>query len=281
MFPIFRAWVLVVLALLPTNVFGQMRFGRLPKLVTVCDIIFDLPDVEGKNEAVVGRIYFDGEGRWLQVDDCGVKLLSYKRPNSLWLDCCHADTGAPTSSFPVDHSVLVERIEHLRKLDTNRLNHTWTVVFGRVETPQHPRGHEDEGFHGSPAQLVIRETNELNFTDDGEPTQAVEICGNCPPGAIELLQRIIGEVVDDSGAGIANAKVTLYGDNDRRLTTLVTIDAKGEFNFFIDQDRVFRVVAEAACFSPTSVAGIAQKGSGTIVLPPITLQSKPGPDCAK
>lgn len=83
---------------------------------------------------------------------------------------------------------------------------------------------------------------------------------------------ITGFVVDASGAVIPGAKVSLFRSADNVPIAVAKTDGKGEFQFLLREDREFKLVAEATCFKPTSVEGIAAKREGSTQLPPIILQ---------
>ena len=100
MFPALRAvFFFGSVALIHAVASGQTRTDDPLKPVTVCEILFNQPNFEGKNVAVLGRTYFNGGGRWLRVDDCGQKLVTegYQWPNSIWLDCRNSQGDYLTS----------------------------------------------------------------------------------------------------------------------------------------------------------------------------------------
>jgi len=86
---------------------------------------------------------------------------------------------------------------------------------------------------------------------------------------------ITGTVTDPSGAVIVAAKVSLFRDSESVPVAITKTDDFGKFEFFSREDRVFRLVAEANLFNPTTVENIVIKQARSTEVPPIILQVAP------
>ena len=197
--------------LISTTVFcgvavAQEKSSETPlKPVTVCEILANPQQFNGRAVAALGRFDYTDEGEWLSEDDCGAKLVTggYTWPNIIWLDCCYET--APDhlqGALVVDDSALNEKLQEVRK--TTQLKYQkrivffvkpqktgaisewrdvkdqWAVVYGRLETRQDlqpPTGsgpYRDWGngfghLGAAPVQLVIKQKNILRFADDSPP----------------------------------------------------------------------------------------------------------------
>jgi hypothetical protein len=83
---------------------------------------------------------------------------------------------------------------------------------------------------------------------------------------------ITGTVKNASGAVIPGAKVSLVRTTDNVPIAVTKTDAKGEFQFFLEEIQEIKLVAEALCLTPTVVKGVAGKHDEATKLPPIILQ---------
>lgn len=84
--------------------------------------------------------------------------------------------------------------------------------------------------------------------------------------------NLTGTVTDASGALIPGAKVSLFRNAESVPIAVTTTDRNGKFEISLREKGVFKVVAEATCFKPTTVEGIAGKRDDGTQLPPIILQ---------
>jgi hypothetical protein len=171
--------------------------------VTVCEVLSNPQQFNGKNMAILGRFSTTDEGLWLDEDDCGRRLVTegFTWPNAIWLACCYQPAPDPPSgSLLLDEAVLSNILTQVRKTTRLRLvkrlvgsgvvkngtvepgpsewrdvREDWAVAYGRLETrsePQVVRGRDGQlrgfGFghlNGAPAQLVIKQKYVRTFSD--------------------------------------------------------------------------------------------------------------------
>jgi hypothetical protein len=195
----------IAAALLPGFVEQQeTEHGRLVPL-TVCEVLANPLQFNGKDLAVLGRFGITDEGRWLSEDDCGRRLVTkgFTWPNLIWVECCYQPApDPPTGSLLLDEAALAEKLRQVRKTTQLRLvkrwvgsgvvkngvavptssgwqdvREDWAVAYGRLETrgePQVVRGGDGQlrgfGFGhlaAAPVQLIIKQKHVQTISDAG------------------------------------------------------------------------------------------------------------------
>jgi len=89
----------------------------------------------------------------------------------------------------------------------------------------------------------------------------------------ETKVRLVGTVVDQSGGGIKDSRITLYeiGRDDPTAETHPN-DNGGKFEFSVKRNRSYRLVAESVCMGPKVVERVDLRSDGDTQLPPIVLK---------
>jgi hypothetical protein len=108
--------------------------------VGVCDVLRDLPKMEGKEVAVVGRYSFRAEGRWMSEQACYAPSDgAAATPAELWLVEGAHEAPKPPSQFEIDNIALHKKLAEIRRhtsLGKFRFGtpdyDRWAVVYGRV-----------------------------------------------------------------------------------------------------------------------------------------------------
>jgi hypothetical protein len=120
----------------------------------VCEVLRDLPALEGKSVAVVGRYSFRGSGRWVGEESC---TPSVTVPLQLWVVEDLKSGPKPPENFELDAVALNRKFTELRRrtpLGKFRFGtpdyDRWAVIYGRVEA------RKGEDTKKAPANLVIR-----------------------------------------------------------------------------------------------------------------------------
>jgi hypothetical protein len=151
-------------------------------VLTVCEVLSDLPRYEGTTVIVVGRVSSSMEGIWLD-EECGIKVLNGDREfqPSIWL-AWGVDYLAPPPQMPRgfrwNKSLLRQKLEQVKRTTRLRVykgakGDEWLALFGRLETrlPRRIKIGEDrygyaDGFGheaSSPAQLVAPASGYLHL----------------------------------------------------------------------------------------------------------------------
>ncbi len=149
-----RVFILAALLALPLRSAGPV----VP--VTVCEVLAKLPELEGKDVAVLGRYSFRKDGRWIGEQSCGA---ADPRP-LLWLTEDSEVAPKPPADFELNGAILNQKFAALTKhtaLGKFRFGtpdyDRWAVVFGRVV----PRKGNDAAK--APADLVFRGSGVVIF----------------------------------------------------------------------------------------------------------------------
>jgi hypothetical protein len=89
----------------------------------------------------------------------------------------------------------------------------------------------------------------------------------------ETKVRLVGTVVDQSGGGIKDSRITLYeiGRDDPTAETHPNANG-GKFEFSVRRNRSYRLVAESVCMTPKVVERVDLRSDGDTQLPPIELR---------
>ncbi len=143
-----------------------LAFGQSPKpvpstpeplqLVTVCEVLKNLQQFNGKDVAVIGRFDATDEGFWLSEDECGQKFTTGDRtwPNSIWIECCHSDEPGRSKPPVFGKEELNNKLQQLRtttalgrrpyfvttwsgKLKWVTQDDRWLIAIGRIEGRDH------------------------------------------------------------------------------------------------------------------------------------------------
>jgi hypothetical protein len=122
--------------------------------VSVCEVVRDLPAMEGRSIAIVGRYSFRDSGIVLAEQSCEPPAAA---PAQLRLREDTRDGPKPSGNLEIDGATLRRKLAELRKRTTLakfRFGSTdydrWAVVYGRVETSK------SAGTNSAPAILVFR-----------------------------------------------------------------------------------------------------------------------------
>jgi hypothetical protein len=120
----------------------------------VCEVLRDLPAMEGKNVAVIGRYSFRTTGRWVDEQSCAPPVTV-----PLQLSIVEDSKGAPKppDNFELDgvelkrKFVALQRRTPLGKFRFGTPDYDrWAVIYGRVE------GRKGDDAKKAAANLVIR-----------------------------------------------------------------------------------------------------------------------------
>lgn len=134
-----------------------------PPLVplTVCEVLHDLPALDGKTIAVVGRYSFRQNGRWMGEQACEA---SPSTPPMIWLAEDAKGAPKPPDDFELDavalHRKFVELQRHtsLAKIKFGNPDYDrWAMVYGRIET------RKGEAMKQAAASLIFRGSGALVF----------------------------------------------------------------------------------------------------------------------
>jgi hypothetical protein len=191
----------VCIIVMVTGLAAQATNGTV-KLVTVCDILGDAAQYDGKTVAVLGRAdcspNLTDTSCFLAEDQCTQPLVThgYRWPTKIWLQCAYGDEFSPQLSrekLLIDELAIAEKLAVVRrstKLGVHRemvfstedktprwanLRDEWGVAYGLIVfRPKLKPGDncsDDAGCGGwneTPVMLVVR--TELNnfktFPDD-------------------------------------------------------------------------------------------------------------------
>jgi len=153
-----------------------MAHAQQIPVLTVCEVLHELPKYNGKLVIVVGRVFFTFEGTFMN-EDCGpggTTTVQGKR----WLSMIAF--GSPETGGPVvvrwDHDVLsqklnqVQQTTHLESPSSSPLGDRWSAVCGRLEAPQKLRppnrskSHPGNGYgaNGS-VPAALHKVQDYNF----------------------------------------------------------------------------------------------------------------------
>jgi hypothetical protein len=111
--------------------------------LTVCEVLKDVPTVDGKSLAVLGRFSFRRDGRTLNEESCGTNPEpgAPPPPNAIRLTDDTKNGPKPPEVFALDAGAVNRKLkaiqEHTR-LHTFRFGTAdydrWAVVYGRIES---------------------------------------------------------------------------------------------------------------------------------------------------
>jgi hypothetical protein len=139
-----------------------------PPLVplTVCEILHDLPALDGKTVVVVGRYSFRQNGRWMGEQSCQAAPAT---PPLIWLTEDARDAPKPPGDFELDAAVLrrkfldIQRRTALAKLKFGNPEYDrWAMVYGRIEA------RKGEAQKQAAANLIFRGSGVLVFLTPDE-----------------------------------------------------------------------------------------------------------------
>jgi hypothetical protein len=120
----------------------------------VCEVLHDLPALEGKNVAVIGRYSFRENGRWVAEPSCAPPVTV---PPQLWLVEDLKGGPKPPGNFELDGVALNRKfVELQRRAPLGKFRFgtpdydRWAVIYGRVEA------RKGEDSKRAAANLIIR-----------------------------------------------------------------------------------------------------------------------------
>jgi hypothetical protein len=133
-----------------------------PPLVplTACEVVRDLPALEGKPAAVLGRYSFRQNGRWIGEQEC--TPAGTDQPQLFLME----DVAAPRppESYELDGVAVDRKLAEVRRHTTlgkfrfgSPDYDRWAVVYGRIE------GRKGEDAKKAPANLVFRGSGVVIF----------------------------------------------------------------------------------------------------------------------
>jgi hypothetical protein len=135
---------------------GGATFSADPPILPlgVCEVLRDLPALEGKSVAVIGRYSFREKGRWVAEESCSPPVTV---PPELWLLEDLKGGPKPPGNFELDGVVLNRKFVELQRhspLGKFRFGtpeyDRWAVIYGRVEA------RKGEDAKKAAANLVFR-----------------------------------------------------------------------------------------------------------------------------
>ncbi|HXB69602.1 MAG TPA: hypothetical protein VNY05_15230 [Candidatus Acidoferrales bacterium] len=159
------------LALVSVMLFGLLcAFAPAaePPLVplTVCEVLHDLPALDGKTIVVVGRYSFRQNGRWMGEQSC---QAAPSAPPLLWLTEDAKGAPKPPGDFELDAAALhrkfaaIQSHTSLAKLKFGNPEYDrWAMVYGRIET------RKGEALKQAAASLIFRGSGVLVFLSPDE-----------------------------------------------------------------------------------------------------------------
>jgi len=120
----------------------------------VCEVLRDLPALEGKTVAVIGRYSYRESGRWVAEQTCTPPVTG---PLQLWVVEDSSAGPKPPDDFQLDGVVLKKKFDELQRrtpLGKFRFGSSdydrWAVIYGRVEV------RKGDDAKKAAANLVIR-----------------------------------------------------------------------------------------------------------------------------
>ena len=133
-----------------------------PPLVplTACEVMHDLPALDGKPAAVLGRYSFRQTGRWIGEQEC--TPAGADQPQILLVE----DSAAPRppDSYELDAAAVDRKFADVRRHTTlgkfrfgSPEYDRWAVVYGRIES------RKGEDAKKAPANLVFRGSGVVIF----------------------------------------------------------------------------------------------------------------------
>jgi hypothetical protein len=139
-----------------------------PPLVplTVCEVLHDLPALDGKTVVVLGRYSFRQNGRWMAEQGCEAPPAT---PPLIWLTEDAKAAPKPPGDFELDAITLqrkfanIQRHTSLAKLKFGNPEYDrWAMVYGRIEA------RKGEALKQAAANLVFRGNGVLVFLTPDE-----------------------------------------------------------------------------------------------------------------
>jgi hypothetical protein len=137
--------------------------------LTVCEIVADLPALDGKVLAVIGRYSFRATGRWMAEQTCDApgptpELTMVEDPK---------EAPKPPEHLNLDSAALKKKFMVVQKRSTlvnfrfgTSDYDRWAVVYGRVERKASDGA--ADAAHKSPANLVFRGSSVIIVITPGE-----------------------------------------------------------------------------------------------------------------
>ena len=133
-----------------------------PPLVplTACEVLHDLPALEGKSTAVLGRYSFRQNGRWIGEHEC--TPAATEQPQLLLIE--DPAGPRPPDSYELDGVAVDRKLADVRRHTTlgkfrfgSPEYDRWAVVYGRIEA------RKGEDAKKAPASLIFRGSGVVIF----------------------------------------------------------------------------------------------------------------------
>ncbi len=139
--------------------------------ITVCEALKELPDLDGKAAAVIGRFSFRSTGRWMSEEACESKPA----PGAIVLADDSKSGPKPPQDFEINGETATRKwksIAQHTKLHKFRFGtpdyDRWAIVYGRIEALKTPAA---AGDLKASARLVYRGDGVVLFLPDDYSSQ--------------------------------------------------------------------------------------------------------------
>jgi hypothetical protein len=146
--------------------------GAPVRPLTVCEVLKNLDNYEGKPISVVGRFSFRENGRFLSEEVCGEKPAAGENPRPAVFRL--HDDGKSGPEVPrileVDRRVVTQKLDEIRRTTSLRRFRfgspdydRWALIYGQVERRPAGRAGKNADQEQLPAQLLIRGDGAIVF----------------------------------------------------------------------------------------------------------------------
>jgi hypothetical protein len=157
-----------LLGALPGTMLRGFAPAAEPPLVplTVCEILHQLPALDGKTVVVVGRYSFRQNGRWMGEQACEAAPAT---PPLIWLTEDGKGAPKPPADFELDAAILHRKLADIQRHTSlanlkfgNPEYDRWAMVYGRIEV------RKGEAQKQAAANLIFRGSGVLVFMTPDE-----------------------------------------------------------------------------------------------------------------
>ena len=181
----------IAVVVLPGIAIGQSKPNERAKPITVCEVLANLRDHNGKAVAVLGRLdhvvsLIDGRS-FLAEDRCEHPLVTdgYRWPNKILIWQWEEGLPKPPQNTPeIDHETLVEKLLFVRKgtalhfyeasrreMEGRTTQDVWGSAYGSIfVATKLERGCKSQlgcgGFYGAPALIVVQPNSVRSVKDE-------------------------------------------------------------------------------------------------------------------
>lgn len=132
-----RRWVARAVLLAGWACLAATGADPLVTPMSVCEVVRDLPGMDGKDVAVLGRYSYRPDGRWVSEQSCDPPAAASPQ---LWLVEDSAQAPKPPVQYQFDSAALHKKLAEIeRRTSLGRFPFgtpgydRWAVVYGRVE----------------------------------------------------------------------------------------------------------------------------------------------------